>query len=136
MHGQFRNCTAQSKISHSVRHFRNSHFAQSYYGIVPILTLRSTYAFILTRFSLGLSIINFRTFVPELWPLIYAKIFFPFNILRTIGQNFTKFYICIHIDKIYIGFVNIFIALLWKKGGYIVFGLSVIPSVRPFVRSS
>ena len=38
--------------------------------------------------------------------LIYAKISFPLNILRTNGQNFTKFYICIHIDKIYIGIVT------------------------------
>ena len=47
----------------------------------------------------------FPTFVPELWPLIYAKILFPFNIVRTNGQNFTKFYICKHIDKIYVGIV-------------------------------
>ena len=39
---------------------------------------------------------------PELWPLIYAKNSFPFNILRTNGQNFTKFYICIDIDNIYV----------------------------------
>ena len=61
------------------------------------------YAFILKRSTLGLLHIIFRTFVPELWPLIYAKISFPFNILRTNGQNFTKFYICIHIEKIYVG---------------------------------
>ena len=42
---------------------------------------------------------HFPTFVPVLWPLIYAKISFPLNILRTNGQNFIKFYICIHIDK-------------------------------------
>ena len=42
-HGQFRNCTVQSKNSHSVRQFRNSHFAQSDSGIVQILTLRRTY---------------------------------------------------------------------------------------------
>ena len=47
----------------------------------------------------------FRIFVLELWPLIYAKILFPLNILRTNRQNFTKSYICIHIDKIYIGIV-------------------------------
>ena len=50
--------------------------------------------------------IVFRTFVPMLWPLIYAKISFPSNILRTNGQNFTKFYKCIHIDKIYVGIVT------------------------------
>ena len=59
------------------------------------------YAFILTRSFVGLSHINFRIFVQELWSLIYAKIPFPFNILRTNGQNFTIFYICNHIDKIY-----------------------------------
>ena len=45
----------------------------------------------------------FANLLPELWLLIYAKILFPFNILR---QNFTKFYICIHIDKMYIGIVT------------------------------
>ena len=58
------------------------------------------YAFILTRYSLGLLHIIFRTFLPELWPLIKAKISFPLNIFRTNWQNFTKYYICIHIDKI------------------------------------
>ena len=48
----------------------------------------------------------FRTFVSELWPLIYAKLSLRFNILRTNGQNFTKFGICIHIDKIYYGIVT------------------------------
>ena len=59
-----------------------------------------TYAIILTRSTLGLLAVIFRTFVPVLWPLIYAKILFTFSILRTNGQNFTKYYICIHIDKI------------------------------------
>ena len=64
------------------------------------------YAFILTRSKLGLLHIIYRTFVLELWTLIYAKISFPFNILRTNGQNFNKFNICIHIDKIYVGIVT------------------------------
>ena len=68
--------------------------------ISPILT----YAFILTRSTMGLLHIIFRTFVPVLWPLIYAKIWFRFNIL-TNGQNFTKFYIFIHIDKVCVGIV-------------------------------
>ena len=58
------------------------------------------YAFILTRFILGLLHVIFCTFVLKLWPLIYAKISFPLTILRAKWQNFTKFYICIHIDKI------------------------------------
>ena len=63
------------------------------------------YAFILTRSTLG-SLHIFRTFVPVLWPFIYVKISFPFTILRTDGQNFTKIYICISIDKIYFGIVT------------------------------
>ena len=42
-----------------------------------------SYAFILIRSSLGLLHVIFRTFVPELWPLIYTKIWYPLNILRT-----------------------------------------------------
>ena len=49
----------------------------------------------------------FRTFVLESQPVIYAKISFPFNILRTNGQNFTKFYLYIHIDKIYFGNIKL-----------------------------
>ena len=49
---------------------------------------------------------RFLPFVPELWPLIYAKVSFPLNIMKTNLQNFTKFYICIHIDKIYFGLVT------------------------------
>ena len=41
-----------------------------------------------------------------LWPLIHAKISFPFNILKTNEQNLTKFYICIYIDKSYVGIVT------------------------------
>ena len=41
------------------------------------------YAFILTRFALGLFHIIFHTFVPELWSLLYAKIWFSLNTLRT-----------------------------------------------------
>ena len=55
-----------------------------------------TYAIILTRSTLGLLAVIFSTFVPVLLP----KILFMFSILRTNGQNFTKYYICIHIDKI------------------------------------
>ena len=50
---------------------------------------------------------HFLPFVPErVMALDSAKISFPFDILRTNGQNFTKFYICIHIDKIYHGIVT------------------------------
>ena len=64
------------------------------------------YAFILTISTFGLSHIIFRIFVPELWPLIFARISFPFNILRTNMQNFTKFYITIYADKISVGIVS------------------------------
>ena len=50
--------------------------------------------------TLGSLHIIFRTFLPELWPLIYVKISFPLIILRTNRQNFAKFYVCLHIDKV------------------------------------
>ena len=56
-------------------------------------SLNFIYALILTRSSLGLLQVIFRTFVLELWPLIYAKISFLLNILRTNWQIFTNFYI-------------------------------------------
>ena len=51
------------------------------------------YAFLLTRTSLELLHIIFRTFVLELWPLICAKFSFPFSILGTNGPNFNKLFI-------------------------------------------
>ena len=42
----------------------------------------------------------------ELRPLIDVRILFPLNILRTNGQNLTKFCIQIIIDKNYVGIVN------------------------------
>ena len=56
-------------------------------------------AFILTRSSFGLLHVIFYIFIQEQWPLIYANIF-SLNILRTNWQNFAKFYLCIHFDKI------------------------------------
>ena len=74
------------------------------------------YALILTRSSLGLLHVIFWKLVPDLWPFImalyllqnfvstwpfiYSKISCPLNILRTTRHIFTKFYICIDIDKI------------------------------------
>ena len=58
------------------------------------------YEFVLTRSKLGLLPVIFRTFVQELCPLIYARIPFPLNILRTKGHTLTKLYIIIYIDKI------------------------------------
>ena len=42
----------------------------------------------------------FEHLYQELWPLIYAEISFPLNILVSTWHIFTKFYIWIHIDKI------------------------------------
>ena len=64
------------------------------------------YALILTRSILGLLHIIFCSFVPELWPLVYSKIPFPLNILRTNGQILTKLYIIINTDKIYVWIVS------------------------------
>ena len=49
---------------------------------------------------------HFLIFVTRLWPLMYISgclfvILFPLNILRINRLNFTKFSICIDIDKIY-----------------------------------
>ena len=38
--------------------------------------------------------------------MIYAKILFLYNIMETNGQNFTKYYICIHIANINVGIVT------------------------------
>ena len=64
---------------------------------------------------MGVIHIIFHTFVIELWPLIYAKISFSFNILRTNGLNFTKLYITINTDKIYVGNVSCHFSLICKK---------------------
>ena len=64
------------------------------------------YAFILTRSKSGLLHVIFHTFVPELWPLIYSKILFPLNILRTNRQILTKLYITNYTDEIYVGIVS------------------------------
>ena len=64
------------------------------------------YTLILTRSMLALLTVIFRKFVTELRPLIDVRILFLLNILRTNGQNLTKFCIHIKIDKIYVGIVN------------------------------
>ena len=77
----------------------SAHLYQSYGPCWEQIVMSSPnfiYAFILTRSTLELLHIIFCTFVPELWPLIYAIISFPLNILRTIWQYFKKFYICIY----------------------------------------
>ena len=58
------------------------------------------YAFILTRSSLGLLPVIYDLFVTELWPLVCVRILFLLNIFRTNGQNVTKLYKYIDIDKI------------------------------------
>ena len=73
------------------------------------------YAFILTRSSLGLLHVIFHTFVPELWPLVYAKISFQLNILRTNWLIFTKLYMCNHIDKIYRVIVTLHFLLICTR---------------------
>ena len=58
------------------------------------------YAFILTRSSLGLLHIILIHLCQSYGPWFTPKFHVPLNILKTNRQNFTKFYICIHIDKI------------------------------------
>ena len=50
--------------------------------------------------------VKFRKFITELQPLIDARISFPLNILRTNGQNLTKFCMHIYVDNIYVGIVK------------------------------
>ena len=57
------------------------HFSSISWDLLDIFSPNFIYAFMLTRSSLGLLHVIFRKFVPELWPFIYAKILFPFNIL-------------------------------------------------------
>ena len=38
--------------------------------------------------------------------MIDVRILFPLNIFRTNGHNYIKFYICIDIDKMYVGIVT------------------------------
>ena len=73
------------------------------------------YAFILTRSTVELLHIIFRTFVPELESLIYSKILFLLNILRTNGQILTKYYISIYTDKIYVGIVSCHFSQICKR---------------------
>ena len=72
-------------------------------------------AFILTRSTSGLLHYIFCSFVPELWPLIYSKISFPLNILRTNGQFLTKLYITIYADKIYVLIVSCNFSQICKR---------------------
>ena len=69
------------------------------------------------RFRSGVLHIIFCTFVPEIWPSIYTRIPFLLNILRTNVQNFTKFFICIDIGKIYVRIVSchfcLFVTEFW-----------------------
>ena len=81
-------------VLHSIHH--NSVSAQYLDRISP----NFVYAMILTRSRLGLLHVSFHTFVPELWPLIYAKIWFRSISSEQINKNFTKFCICIDIYKI------------------------------------
>ena len=61
------------------------------------------YILLWTKSRLELLTIIFHKIVIELRPLTDVRISFPLNILRTNGQNLTKFCIHIHIDGINIG---------------------------------
>ena len=55
---------------------------------------------------LGLYSVKFHKIATEVRPLIDVRIPLPLNILRTNGQNSTKFCIHINIDKILVGIVK------------------------------
>ena len=56
-------------------------------------------ALILTRSSFRLLHDIYDLFVTELWPKIYVRISFLLNIFRPNGQNLTRLYKCIYIEK-------------------------------------
>ena len=58
----------------------------------------NAFIFNLTRSTVGLLYIIFRTFVPELLPLIYTK----FRFYSIFWEQMDRFYICIRINKIYV----------------------------------
>ena len=57
----------------------------------------------------------FCKFATELWPLIDVRISFPLNILRTNGQNLTKFCIHININNILVGIVKRYISQICNR---------------------
>ena len=61
-------------------------------------TFVNVYIFI--RYMLGLLSSIFCLFVTELQPLMDVRFCFLLNIFRTYGQNLTRLYKCIYIDKI------------------------------------
>ena len=64
------------------------------------ILLNFVYTLILIVARLGLKSVKFRKFATELRPLIDVRVSFLLNVLRTNGQNLSKFCIHINIDKI------------------------------------
>ena len=56
---------------------------------------------------MGLLYAIFCTFVPELWPLIYAEILFPLNILKTNRHIFTKFIYAFILTRSSLGLLHV-----------------------------
>ena len=69
------------------------------------------------RSSLEFLQVIFRHFVPELWPLIYAKISFPLNILRINWQNFTNFVYAFILTISSMGLLHVIFAHLYQNYG-------------------
>ena len=84
-------------------------------------------ALILTISRLGLLPAIFRKVVTELWPLIDVRFSRSLEILRTNWYNFTKFYICIFIDKIYVRIVT---HQFWHIGPCLMLGFRVLDILR------
>ena len=75
---------------------RCQNFVSAQYFVQP----NFDYTLTMLRSRLEFLIVIVYKFDTELWPLIHVRISFPLNILRTKGQNLTKFCTHIHIDKI------------------------------------
>ena len=69
------------------------------------------------KIYIGIVTHHFCTFVPELWPLIYAKISFPLIILRTIDRISPNFIYAFILTESTLGLLHIivdtFVSELW-----------------------
>ena len=54
---------------------------------------------------MGLFLINICKLIKQLWPLTCVRILYRLNISRLNEGNLIKFYICIDIDKLWVGIV-------------------------------
>ena len=79
------------------------------------ISLNFIYTFILTRSMLKLLHIIFRTFVPELWPLIYSNKSVSTQYLESKWTDFDQTLFNYYTDKIYVGIFSCHFSQICKK---------------------